>query len=93
VLNTVLARFREGSYVSVKLEEAAVAFGRALNNSIEMFWNAEDGRFIVKEIASLSPSSAKRVEKNRNYMLITWHAFVKAKLQENVEARYSSFLR
>jgi hypothetical protein len=93
VLKTVLARFREGSYVSVKLEEAAVAFGRALNNSIEMFWNAEDGRFIVNEIASLSPSSAKRVEKNRNYMLITWHAFVKAKLQENVEARYSSFLR
>jgi len=93
VLKTVLARFREGSYVSVKLEEAAVAFGRALNNSIEMFWNAEDGRFIVNEIASLSPSSAKRVEKNRNYMLIAWHAFVKAKLQENVEARYSSFLR
>jgi len=25
-------------------------------------------------------------------MLITWHAFVKAKLQENVEARYSTFL-
>jgi hypothetical protein len=52
-----------------------------------MFWNAEDGRFIVNEIASLSPSSAKRVENNRNYMLITWHAFVKAKIQENLETR------
>ena len=93
VLKTVLTRLREDSYVSVKLEEAALAFGRALNNSIEMFWNAEDGRFIVNEITSLSPSSAKRVENNRNYMLITWHAFVKAKLQENAEARYSSFLR
>jgi len=91
VLKTVLARFKEGKFVSVKLEKAALEFGRALNNSIEMFWNAEDGRLIVND-ASLSPSSAKRVEKNRNYMLITWHAFVKAKLQENVEARYSTFL-